>query len=179
MGLFNNDDFVKQDISIIPYYHHVVIDFSKISPLNVATSYEDGATNTWELYNFDGINEASSIMEMLEEWGIHPDKELPTNPTLFAARMCALKNKFNKEVTQEQGQTVERAVLKQENLVWYLPAMQEVPQMRDEEYVLQGDYWTSTAINDNQNAYKYTVGGSTSQEIRTSNLHVRAVRKKP
>ena len=179
LGLFNNDDFVKQDISIIPYYHHVVIDFSKISPLNVATSYEDGATNTWELYNFDGINEASSIMEMLEEWGIHPDKELPTNPTLFAARMCALKNKFNKEVTQEQGQTVERAVLKQENLVWYLPAMQEVPQMRDEEYVLQGDYWTSTAINDNQNAYKYTVGGSTSQEIRTSNLHVRAVRKKP
>lgn len=178
LGLFNNDDFVKQDISI-PYYHHVVIDFSKISPLNVATSYEDGATNTWELYNFDGINEASSIMEMLEEWGIHPDKELPTNPTLFAARMCALKNKFNKEVTQEQGQTVERAVLKQENLVWYLPAMQEVPQMRDEEYVLQGDYWTSTAINDNQNAYKYTVGGSTSQEIRTSNLHVRAVRKKP
>ena len=180
LGLFNNDDFVKQDIGIIPYYHHhVVIDFSKISPLNVATSYEDGATNTWELYNFDGINEASSIMEMLEEWGIHPDKELPTNPTLFAARMCALKNKFNKEVTQEQGQTVERAVLKQENLVWYLPAMQEVPQMRDEEYVLQGDYWTSTAINDNQNAYKYTVGGSTSQEIRTSNLHVRAVRKKP
>lgn len=179
LGLFNNDDFVKQDISIIPYYHHVVIDFSKISPLNVATSYEDGATNTWELYNFDGINEASSIMEMLEEWGIHPDKELPTNPTLFAARMCALKNKFNKEVTQEQGQTVERAVLKQENLVWYLPAMQEVPQMRDEEYVLQGNYWTSTAINDNQNAYKYTVGGSTSQEIRTSNLHVRAVRKKP
>ena len=179
LGLFNNDDFVKQDISIIPYYHHVVIVFSKISPLNVATSYEDGATNTWELYNFDGINEASSIMEMLEEWGIHPDKELPTNPTLFAARMCALKNKFNKEVTQEQGQTVERAVLKQENLVWYLPAMQEVPQMRDEEYVLQGDYWTSTAINDNQNAYKYTVGGSTSQEIRTSNLHVRAVRKKP
>ena len=179
LGLFNNDDFVKQDISIIPYYHHVVIDFSKISPLNVATSYEDGATNTWELYNFDGINEASSIMEMLEEWDIHPDKELPTNPTLFAARMCALKNKFNKEVTQEQGQTVERAVLKQENLVWYLPAMQEVPQMRDEEYVLQGDYWTSTAINDNQNAYKYTVGGSTSQEIRTSNLHVRAVRKKP
>ena len=179
LGLFNNDDFVKQDISIIPYYHHVVIDFSKISPLNVATSYEDGATNKWELYNFYGINEASSIMEMLEEWGIHPDKELPTNPTLFAARMCALKNKFNKEVTQEQGQTVERAVLKQENLVWYLPAMQEVPQMRDEEYVLQGDYWTSTAINDNQNAYKYTVGGSTSQEIRTSNLHVRAVRKKP
>ena len=179
MGLVNNDDFVKQDISLIPYYHHVVIDFSKISPLNVANSLDDGVTNTWEIYNFDGINEASSIMEMLEKWGIHPDKELPTNPTLFAARMCALKNKFNKNVSQEQGQTVERAVLKQENLVWYLPAQNEASQMQDEEYALQGDYWTSTAINDNQNAYKYTVGGSTSQEIRTSNLHVRAIRKKP
>lgn len=179
LALVENEDFVSQDISIIPYYHHIVIDFSKISPLNVATSSDDGATNTWEVYNFDGINEASSIMEMLEEWGIHPDKELPTNPTLFAARMCAIKNKFNKEVSQEEGQTVERAILKQENLVWYLPAMNEASQMQDGEYALQGDYWTSTAINDNQNAYKYTVGGSTSQEIRTSNLHVRAVRKKP
>lgn len=179
LGLFNNDDFVKQDISLVPYYHHIVIDFSKISPLDVASSPDDGVINTWEVYNFDGIHEASSIMEMLEEWGIHPDKELPANPTLFAARMCALKNKFNKEVVQEQGQTVERAILKRENLVWYLPAMNEAPKMKDNAYPLDnGDYWTSTAIDDGQNAYKYTVGGVTSSEIRTSGLRVRAVRKK-
>ena len=99
---------------------------------------------------------------------------------MFAARACALKNKFNKEIiSTSEGQQVERAVLKDENLVWYLPATNEAPQMQDADYPLEGDYWTSTAINDNQNAYKYTVGSSTTSEIRTSNLHVRAVRKRP
>ena len=179
LGIINNEDFVSQDISLWPYYHHVVIDFSKISPLDVAMSPSEGQQNTLDIYNFDGINDASSMMDMLEEWGIHPDKELPTNPTVFAARACALKNKFNKEISTSQGQQVERAVLKDENLVWYLPATNEAPQMQDADYPLEGDYWTSTAINDNQNAYKYTVGSSTTSEIRTSNLHVRAVRKRP
>ena len=179
LGIINNEDFVSQDISIFPYYHHVVIDFSKISPLNVAMSPSEGQQNTLDIYNFDGINDASSMMDMLKAWGIHPDKELPTNPTVFAARACALKNKFNKEISTSQGEQVERAVLKDENLVWYLPATNEAPQMQDADYPLEGDYWTSTAINDNQNAYKYTVGSSTTSEIRTSNLHVRAVRKKP
>lgn len=180
LGIINNEDFVSQDISILPYYHHVVIDFSKISPLDVAMSPSEGQQNTLDIYNFDGINDASSMMDMLEEWGIHPDKELPTNPTVFAARACALKNKFNKEIiSTSEGQQVERAVLKDENLVWYLPATNEAPQMQDADYPLEGDYWTSTAINDNQNAYKYTVGSSTTSEIRTSNLHVRAVRKRP
>ena len=179
LGIINNEDFVSQDISLWPYYHHVVIDFSKISPLDVAMSPSEGQQNTLDIYNFDGINDASSMMDMLKAWGIHPDKELPTNPTVFAARACALKNKFNKEINTEQGQQVERAVLKDENLVWYLPATNEAPQMQDADYPLEGDYWTSTAINDNQNAYKYTVGSSTTSEIRTSNLHVRAVRKRP
>lgn len=181
LELFNNDAFVHEDISIIPYYHHVVIDFSKVSALDVGTNENDGRTNTWQIYNFDGINDASSMMQMLEEWGIKPDKELPTNPTIFAARTCALKNKFNKNVTQQNGQTIETPVLRNENLVWYLPARNEAPNMQDAEYPLSGDYWTSTAIitPDQNNAYKYTVGASTQSEDRNSLLHVRAVRKKP
>ena len=179
--LFNNDAFVHEDISIFPYYHHVVIDFSKVSALDVGTNENDGRTNTWQIYNFDGINDASSMMQMLEEWGIKPDKELPTNPTIFAARTCALKNKFNKNVTQQNGQTIETPVLRNENLVWYLPARNEAPNMQDAEYPLSGDYWTSTAIitPDQNNAYKYTVGASTQSEDRNSLLRVRAVRKKP
>lgn len=181
LELFNNDAFVHEDISIIPYYHHVVIDFSKVSALDVGTNENDGRTNTWQIYNFDGINDASSMMQMLEEWGIKPDKELPTNPTIFAARTCALKNKFNKNVTQQNGQTIEIPVLRNENLVWYLPARNEAPNMQDAEYPLSGDYWTSTAIitPDQNNAYKYTVGASTQSEDRNSLLRVRAVRKKP
>lgn len=181
LELFNNDAFVHEDISLMPYYHHVVIDFSKVSALDVGTNENDGRTNTWQIYNFDGINDASSMMQMLEEWGIKPDKELPTNPTIFAARTCALKNKFNKNVTQQNGQTIEIPVLRNENLVWYLPARNEAPNMQDAEYPLSGDYWTSTAIitPDQNNAYKYTVGASTQSEDRNSLLRVRAVRKKP
>ena len=181
LELFNNDAFVHEDISLRPYYHHVVIDFSKVSALDVGTNENDGRTNTWQIYNFDGINDASSMMQMLEEWGIKPDKELPTNPTIFAARTCALKNKFNKNVTQQKGQTIETPVLRNENLVWYLPARNEAPNMQDAEYPLSGDYWTSTAIitPDQNNAYKYTVGASTQSEDRNSLLRVRAVRKKP
>lgn len=181
LELFNNDAFVHEDIGLRPYYHHVVIDFSKVSALDVGTNENDGRTNTWQIYNFDGINDASSMMQMLEEWGIKPDKELPTNPTIFAARTCALKNKFNKNVTQQSGQTIETPVLRNENLVWYLPARNEAPNMQDAEYPLSGDYWTSTAIitPDQNNAYKYTVGASTQSEDRNSLLRVRAVRKKP
>lgn len=179
LGLVNNDKFVYQDINLIPYRHDIIIDFSQISPVDVAESPDNGITNTSELYNFNGINEASALMDVLKEMGATPDITLPTNPTEFAARMCIMKNKFNKEITQEQGENVERAILKPENLVWYLPAQNEVMQMKDTQYPLDGDYWTSTAIHDNQNAYKYTAGGSTSLKRRDVKLHVRAVRKKP
>ena len=183
LHFINNDNFVSDNTwgAIFGQDYTITIDFSKVNSLNVATSEDDGRKNTLEIYNFDGINDASSMMQMLEEWGCQSDKTLPTNPTVFAARTCALKNKFNKEISTAQGQQVERAVLRDENLVWYLPARNEAPQMQDTgDYALSGDYWTSTAINDNENAYKYnTVGGSTSSELRTSNLHVRAVRKRP
>ena len=180
MGFFDNSEFVQQDINVFPLRNNLIIDFSKISPLDVAMSEINGQKNTFEIYNFDGINDASSLMQALEKMGVHADKTLPTNPTVFAARACALKNKFNKETIEQQGETIERPVLRDENLVWYLPARNEALHMKDNDYPLSGNYWTSTAINDNENAYKYnTVGGSTSSELRTSNLHVRAVRKKP
>ena len=180
INLFSDNPWVHDNGIIGGLFNYTVtFDFSQISSLDVALSESDGWQNTLDIYNFDGLNDASSMMQMLEEWGYSPEPELPSNPTVFAARACALKNKFNKEEGTEDGQQVERAVLKEENLVWYLPAANEAPQMKDDEYPLSGDYWTSTAIDDNQNAYKYTVGGSTAEEIRTRNLHVRAVRKKP
>ena len=49
----------------------------------------------------------------------------------------------------------------------------------DTEYPLEGGYWTSTAVkDDNQYAYKHS-DGSTSSELRSTQLSVRAVRKKP
>ncbi len=158
----------------------VTIDFSKVPTVDVAESADDGHANTTELYNFNGVSDASAIMNQLESWGGKPDKTMPGNPDQFAAKACVLKNKFNKETTSSDRETVERPVLKEENLVWYLPARNEASQMQDDG--ISGNYWTSTASdaeNDNENAYKYSAGASTSLNIRTDVLHVRAVRKHP
>ena len=177
LTFFQNNPWVTQDISILHY--GVRFNFGQMGAPNVALDANNGRENTLDLYNYNGLNEASSMMEMFEEWGITPDTELPSNPTIFAARTCALKNKFNKEIsTTDQGQTVERAVLYPENLKWYLPAQNQAPQMKDANYPLSGEYWTSTGISDNLNAYKYTVGGSTSAVDRNTSLRVRAVRDK-
>ena len=177
LTFFQNNPWVSQDIGFLHY--GVQFNFGQMGAPNVALDANNGRENTLELYNYNGLNEASSMMEMFEEWGITPDQDLPTNPTIFAARTCALKNKFNKEIsTTDQGQTVERAVLYPENLKWYLPAQNQAPQMKDANYPLSGEYWTSTGISDNLNAYKYTVGGSTSVVDRNTSLRVRAVRDK-
>ena len=184
LHLFNNDEFVYDNTWDSMWggeEYTVTINFNNISDLNVAKDYSDGKKNTWETYNFDGINDASSMMDMLKEWGLTADRELPTNPTEFAARICALKNKFN--IRNEIGEDGEQAViayLKEENLQWYLPAKDEAHLMTDNEKPLDGEYWTSTAANDNQNAFMYSAeSGTTAIEQRDQLLHVRAVRKRP
>ncbi len=157
----------------------VTIDFSKVSDLDVALSEDNGLTNTWELYTFDGLNEASTIMNQLESWGGTANTTLPTNPSEYAAWACAKKNPYTVTTETNSGYTVYNPVLAQEDMLWYLPARNEAPYMNDDLYPLSGDYWTSTAITDPGNtAYKVSFsGGTTSEENRNSSLHVRAVRQ--
>lgn len=160
----------------------VTIDFSKVPNLDVADSPDDGNLNTWELYNFNGISDVTGLMAQLEEWGGKPDKKLEQNPAEYAARMCTMKNKFNKEKIAQEGNNVAyRPVLKRENLVWYLPAKNEFSMVVDNDHPLNGNYWTSTAseiAHDNENSYKYLNNSGASLNIRTDKFHVRAVRKK-
>lgn len=161
----------------------VTIDFSKVPNLDVADNPDDGNLNTWELYNFNGISDVTGLMTQLEAWGGKPDKHLAQNPAEYAARLCTMKNKFNKELleTDAAGNKTYRPVLKRENLVWYLPAKNEFSMVVDNEYPLTGDYWTSTAsevAHDNENSYKYLYGSGASLQKRTTLLNVRAVRKK-
>lgn len=169
-------DYVVID-GLVTFGADIIINFDLVPTLDVAKSMSDGCANTNELYNFEGISDASNLMSYLESWGCVPDKQLPQNPTEFAARSCAMKNKFNKVINEG----AERAVLNSENLVWYLPAKDEASQISDSEFPLFNDkaYWTSTAVDDNATAYKFVVGGGTDTENRATNLHVRAVRKKP
>lgn len=178
-------DKYKDYITYTTYWGQLktlTIDFSKVPNLDVADSPDDGNLNTWELYNFNGISDVTGLMAQLEEWGGKPDKVLEQNPAEYAARMCTMKNKFNKEKIAQEGDNVAyRPVLKRENLVWYLPAKNEFSMVVDNDYPLNGNYWTSTAseiAHDNENSYKYLNNSGASLNIRTDKFHVRAVRKK-
>lgn len=160
----------------------VTINYDAVPQVAVAKDENNGLKNTLELYNFNGINDVSTLEDILTNWGGTPDKELPLNPEEFAARSCSMKNKYHKTTEQQGNQTIEKPILPQDEITWYLPSKNEATQMTDETYPLSGDYWTSTNSldeHDNENAFKYTAGGSTSLERRDVKLHVRAVRKKP
>lgn len=178
-------DKYKDYITYTTYWGQLktlTIDFSKVPNLDVADSPDDGNLNTWELYNFNGISDVTGLMSQLEEWGGKPDKKLEQNPAEYAARMCTMKNKFNKEKIAQEGSNVAyRPVLKRENLVWYLPAKNEFSMVVDNDYPLNGNYWTSTAseiAHDNENSYKYLQNSGATLNIRTDKFHVRAVCKK-
>ena len=180
LRLFTNyGKFITRDKWAFP--KKITINFNEVKSPDVAKSATDGKKNTEELYNYNGVSEAAALMQLLERWGGKPDKVLPTNPTEFAVRAAVMKNKFNKEVKTTADGPIERPVLKAANLVWYLPAKDEYSKIKDYDYPLSGNYWTSTASDvdkDNDHSYKYTEGVGTSLEIRTTKLHVRAVRKK-
>ena len=160
----------------------VTINYDAVPQVAVAKDENNGLKNTLELYNFNGINDVSTLEDILTNWGGKPDKELPLNPEEFAARSCSMKNKYHKTTEQQGNQTIEIPILPQDEITWYLPSKNEATQMTDETYPLSGDYWTSTNSldeHDNEKAFKYTAGGSTSLEKRDVKLHVRAVRKNP
>lgn len=178
--IFGNTKYVTQEGYAWTGTWKVTVDFSKVPKLTTATSATDGLKNTWEIYNFEGISDAETIMHQLESWGGVPDKTLPTNPTEFAAAACAKKNPFGVSVESKDGQNLYVPTLSRSDMVWYLPAQDEASNMLDELYPLSGNYWTSTAITDpGTTSYKYTVGASASPEERNNFIHVRAVRKRP
>lgn len=178
--IFGNTKYVTQEGYAWTGTWKVTVDFSKVPKLTTATSATDGLKNTWEIYNFEGISDAETIMRQLESWGGVPDKTLPTNPTEFAAAACAKKNPFGVSVESKDGQNLYVPTLSRSDMVWYLPAQDEASNMLDELYPLSGNYWTSTAITDpGTTSYKYTIGASASPEDRNNFIHVRAVRKRP
>ena len=183
-AIFGDKSYVEDQGLVITGDWNVIVDFSKVPPLKTATSTTDGLKNTWEIYNFEGISEAEGIMNQLESWGGKPDKTLPTNPSEFAAMACAKKNAYSLKIEQRTDIITGKVeysyipTLAKEDMVWYLPAQDEAPNMKDDLFKLFGNYWTSTAITDpGTTSYMYTAGGAVSPEDRNSVIHVRAVRK--
>ena len=67
--IFGDHSYITSTGSAFNGSWKVTVDFSKVPKLTTATSPSDGNTNTWDIYNFDGVSEAETIMKQLESWG--------------------------------------------------------------------------------------------------------------
>ena len=133
--------------------------------------------NTWGLYNFTGGG-LDSFIQQLESWGYTVEEGSYEIIEEYAALQCLKKNAFKAENRSEGGTQATLPVIDKDEVKWYLPASDQFQNINDAEHPLSGEYWTSTAvINSNTNSYKYTVGSGVSEENRTSELNIRAVRK--
>lgn len=189
--IFGNDipdlSFVDMETSKIQsgWFTHTIADkitinLGKLQPDGIALSSTDGQKNTKEVYNYQGIQYANTMISRLEAIaGISKHEEgTGINPTYNASIACMKLNSWN--IVPLEDNYLLRLTNEDANPNWYLPASGEVAGITDTEYPLDGDHWSSTAQNNNTNAYKYSADGATiTLERRDSQLKVRAVRKKP
>ena len=164
----------------------ITINLGSISTAGIATSDTDGQSNTGDVYNFEGIQFVNEIINMIHSIPGYTDNILTTSgkgvfPTENASIACMKLNSWNIiSISNTDGTQQMLTLTSDSNLPdWYLPARNEVNGIKDSDYALNGEYWTSTAANDNQHAYKYNASGSITQDTRDKVLNVRAVRKKP
>lgn len=164
----------------------ITINLGSISTAGIATSDTDGQSNTGDVYNFEGIQFVNEIINMIHSIPGYTDNILTTSgkgvfPTENASIACMKLNSWNIiSISSTDGTQQMLTLTSDSNLPdWYLPARNEVNGIKDSDYALNGEYWTSTAANDNQHAYKYNASGSITQDTRDKVLNVRAVRKKP
>lgn len=168
------------------------IDYTALNnSLNVGMSKEDGLDNTRKLYTFKNIGSISEMEQDFDNLKIlgykWQDKKTEgghyETVKNFAAKMAVMKNKFNVEKREQKdkdGNTVIFYVpdIEEKDILWYLPASNEQMGITDTKYPLSGTYWSSTAADDNTNAYIYSSGSSSVENGRMATHKIRAVRKK-
>ena len=187
----------------------ITIDYGKLDNLNgVGESEDSGHVNTEGLYYYKGISSISDLETLLDdEKSSFSDNAISKVVTgslddvsyvsKFAAKSCVMKNRFWAETIKEEAEagTVEYQipVLSSDEtsrtddnfnyLEWYLPAKDQYSLIETAEtnsnYQLNGVYWTSTAVsNDNVNSYIYTPGGTgVGTDDRMKTHLVRCMRK--
>ncbi len=164
-------------------YLTFVLDYSKVNNVTGAGSAADGLANTYALYTFSGANTIS-----IEEWLLNQGFVITSqsgstaNVSDYAAGICLRKNKFTLE-RLENGSTYSYSIkqLSADEIKWYLPATSQFSTVRSLNFgegctPMDGDYWTSTALNDNVSAYAWN--GSAYSSPRMTSRRIRAVRRR-
>lgn len=190
-----NVDYLRTSYNFGLFFTSVstaTIDYTALNnSLNVGMSKEDGLDNTRKLYTFKNIGSISEMEQDFDNLKIlgykWQDKQTEgghyETVKNFAAKMAVMKNKFNVEKREQKDPEGNKVVfyvpdIEENDIVWYLPASNEQMGITDTEYPLSGTYWSSTAADDNTNAYIYSSGSSSVEKERMATHKIRAVRKK-
>ena len=190
-----NVDYLKTSYKFVVGFRSVstaTIDYTALNnSLNVGMSKEDGLDNTRKLYTFKNIGSISEMEQDFDNLKIlgykWQDKKTEgghyETVKNFAAKMVVMKNKFNVEKREQKDPEGNKVVfyvpdIDEKDILWYLPASNEQMGITDTEYPLSGTYWSSTAANDNTNAYIYSSGSSSVENGRMATHKIRAARKK-
>ena len=154
----------------------VVVDYSEIANVTSAMSATDGQANTWNLYSnvggtsFEGEqNLINSGYAIVSESGSNEDTKN------FAALYAVKLNAFDIHKGGSENQITYAIIPEQTDIKWYLPAINQF----SDGAGLSGQYWSSTANNDNNNANAYSWNSSSQSIPRMDSHKVRAVRQKP
>ena len=154
----------------------VVVDYSEIANMTSAMSATDGQANTWNLYSnvggtsFEGEqNLINSGYTIVSESGSNEDTKN------FAALYAVKLNAFDIHKGSSGNQITYAIIPEQTDIKWYLPAINQF----SDGAGLNGQYWSSTANNDNNNANAYSWNSSSQSIPRMDSHKVRAVRQKP
>lgn len=152
----------------------VTIDYTKMGDIS-AVSTTNGQDNTWKLYSIVGGTSFEGEQYLTgREYTIKSESgSLDGRPKNFAALYAVKLNAFDIHKGGEGSQIAYAIIPEQKDIKWYLPASEQFSGSAG----LNGQYWSSTAINDNTDAYSWN---GLSQSTPRMDLHkVRAVRKKP
>lgn len=197
---YNAGDYVtvtEQKIPILDltYQTDVTIDYSNFNAIGSENiNINNGLANTRYLYGFENIGQIATIENRLRDNAVGQFTETVSKDShsdipidQFAVRKVAMKNEFQKRLKTEtiEGETIRyvEAFINTDNIHWYLPASGEQSSLKnglvEGDDPLDGTYWSSTAVDDNENAYRYDAGGSSSQDARMTQYKIRAARQKP
>lgn len=153
----------------------VTINYSRVQNLTNVFSETDGLTNT-KGFSSNSASQLEQLENFLSEYCIQnsvdgDNKESPD----FAALACLKKNACSvQKTTDSQGHPAYNSSFTDADIKWYLPASGQFTGMPSDMNGKQ--YWSSTAIDDNANAYSWN--GSAISTPRMDYHYVRAVRIK-
>lgn len=154
----------------------VVVDYSEIANVTSAMSAIDGQANTWNLYSNVGGTSFEGEQNLINSgYAIVSESSSNEDTKNFAALYAVKLNAFDIHKGDLENQITYAIIPEQTDIKWYLPAINQF----SDGAGLSGQYWSSTANNDNNNANAYSWNSSSQSILRMDSHKVRAVRQKP